>query len=117
MQLGVDLPGQTIADSGDLGQLRDPGPHQLRQAAELAQKLLTAFRTEARDVLQRRSIARPGAALAMAGDGKPMRLVANLLDQMQGRPMRIQSQGLGLARQEKQQEPEATQEPAADSQV
>ena len=53
------------------------------QPAEMRQQLLPALGPDARDAFQHRRAARASAPVAMPGDREAMRLVADLLDQMQ----------------------------------
>ena len=55
------------------------------KTAKMRQQVAAAFLAHPFDILQLGSGARFAAPRAMATDGKTMRLVAHLLDQMQGR--------------------------------
>ena len=85
MQLPVNAPCQRRADARGLGQVFDAGPGDLAQAAEVAQQAAAPFFADAVDVLQGRSGARFGPALAVAADGEAVRLVAHALNQAQRR--------------------------------
>ena len=65
-----------------------PAGLQPAQAAEMPQQAGAPARTDAGDVLQPAGVARLLAAPAVAGDGEPVRLVADLLDQLQRRGFR-----------------------------
>src|SRR4051794_4456742 len=75
--------GERSAHAGHLADLVDTGRDQALQPAEMRQQLLPPLGADAVDALQNRRAARTTAPVAMAGDGEAMRLVTNLLDQME----------------------------------
>jgi hypothetical protein len=81
----VDLLGQGPADAFDTGQLLHLGAGHFLQAAELLEQLLAAFRTDAGYPFQGRTGAGLRTPGPVTGDGKTVRLVPDLLDQVQGR--------------------------------
>src|SRR3954465_14496412 len=86
--------GERAADACNLADLIDAGRDQALQPAEMCKQLLPPLGTDAVDALQNRGAARTPAPVAMAGDGEAMRLVANLLDQVQARMIRRKPQRL-----------------------
>src|SRR3954464_14295109 len=75
--------GERSAHASYLADLIDTGSDQSLQPAEMRQQLLPPLGTDAVDSLQNGRPARPPPPVAMAGDREAMRLVTNLLDQME----------------------------------
>src|SRR5262249_36081510 len=83
MELPEDLLGELAADALDLGEVLDARAHDALQAAEAGEKLLAPLRADSRDALERRRGAALRAPRAVPGDGEAVRLVADVLDQVQ----------------------------------
>src|SRR6187549_3739289 len=84
VQLLVDALGERAADALHLGQVvHARGQHALK-AAEMLEQPLPAARSHRGDLLEARGGARLAAARAVSRDGETVRLVADLLDEMQG---------------------------------
>src|SRR5215831_10567957 len=83
MELPVDLLGELAADAFDLGEVLDARAHHPFQAPEPGQQLLAPLRAHAGDALERGGGAALGAPRAVPGDGEAVRLVADVLDQVQ----------------------------------
>src|SRR5688572_28351201 len=96
MKVAVDALGERAADAFDLGDVVDRRGLYPAQAAEMLDQRLAALGADARDLVQHRGGARPATACAVAYHGEPMRLVADLLDQMQSGVRRRQLQGARL---------------------
>jgi hypothetical protein len=86
----VDPLRERSADALHLRELVDGRGLHLAQATEMREQALPALRADSGDMRQRRLGARPGAAHAVADDGEAVRLVADLLDEMQARMRRRQ---------------------------
>src|SRR5690606_10462334 len=78
-----DAFGQGSVHAFHAGDLLDAGGLEPAESAEVAQQVGAAARADAGDVLQPAGVARLLAPTAMAGDGEPVRLVADLLHQLQ----------------------------------
>jgi hypothetical protein len=78
------------------GDLLDAGGTQLRDASKAPQKLLRGARANPGNILKARLNRSFGAALPVKADRKPMRFVADLLNQMEYRRMALQADGLIL---------------------
>src|SRR3982751_5435766 len=100
MQLLVDALGEGPADPFDAGEVVNAGSKYPLQSTEMIKEPLAPPRAHRRDFLQARGRARLAAARAMAGDGEAVRLVADLLDEVQRRVIGRQALGLFLARDE-----------------
>src|SRR5690554_1877394 len=85
MQGSIYLFCQFFADAGRLGDLHGAGASQLLQAAEVFQQLSASFRTHPGDSFEGGGVSGLAAALAVAGNGEAVRLVANMLNQVQRR--------------------------------
>lgn len=85
MQRIVNTLREVFADPLDSSEIFDSRPGYPAQSSELLQENLAPFRTETRDRFQCRYLSTPSAPLPMSRDGKSMRLVPDLLNQMQGR--------------------------------
>src|SRR5437868_2978559 len=85
VQVLVDALGERPADSFDLGDVVQRRRLELAHSAKGGKQRLPALGADARDLLQRRAGARLAAARAMADDGEAVRLVADLLDEVQAR--------------------------------
>src|SRR5437660_7377317 len=83
MELPVDLFRKLAADPLYLRQVLDARAHDALQPAETREQLLAAFGADPGYALQRRGGAPLGATRPVPGNGEPVRLVANPLDQMQ----------------------------------
>jgi len=85
----MDLPksflSQFAADAGHTTQIFDARIRNTLQSAEMPQQFAATFGTDARDTFQRRFAAFFVAARGVTGDGEAVRLVADVLDQMQRR--------------------------------
>ena len=92
---------QFAADAVHPGDVLDPGPGQAAHAPERLQQLLPPLGADPADLLQDRGGAGLGPALAVAGDGEAMGLVADLLDQVHGRRVGRQYNGRPLPQQPK----------------
>src|SRR6185295_7451805 len=79
----VDALGQRPADSRHLGDVVDRRGLHAAQSAERLDQRLAALGADAGNLVQHRSGARLAAARAVAEHREAMRLVADLLDQMQ----------------------------------
>src|SRR5579885_3010073 len=88
MERAVDARGEFATDALDLGQFLDAGRGHAGEAAEVLEQRRAPLAADAGDLLQRTPLARLLAALAVAGDGEAMRLVAHALDQVQRRRFR-----------------------------
>src|SRR5574341_780919 len=98
MQLPVDLLGQRATDALGRGELVHARGLQPAQAAEAGEQPLAALPANSRDVLERGAASRPPPARAMTLDGEPVRLVADLLDEVQRGRIWAWDHGLGAAR-------------------
>ncbi len=81
----INLFRQFAADAIHSGDIFYPCPGKPLQTTELFQQILAALLPDAGNVFQDRAGARLVATLAVACDGKPVRLIANMLYQMQRR--------------------------------
>ena len=77
--------GEGAAYAVDPSQVLDPGSRQGSQASELAQEALAPLGPDAGYLFQHRSVSSAPPARAMAGDRKAVRLVPNLLNEVQSR--------------------------------
>ena len=80
----------------DPAQFFEAGAADVRNAAKFAQELLRGARTNAGNTIQCGFCLARGAALAVEGYGKAMRLVANLLNEMKYGRMMLKDNGLVL---------------------
>src|SRR5688572_9715766 len=83
MQLLVDALGERAAHALDLRQVVDARREQPLEAAEAREQALAALGADAFDAVQNRTCACLAAPGAVALDGESMRLVADLLDEVQ----------------------------------
>src|SRR5882672_7154931 len=83
MELPVDLLGELAADALHLRQVFHARTHHALQSAEPRQQLFAALRAHSRNALEARGGAPLGAPRPVPRDRKPVRLVANVLDQVQ----------------------------------
>src|ERR1043166_3446714 len=83
VQILIDFFRQRAADAFHLRQFVDARRNHAFQPAEARQQALPALGADTSDRLERRAHARLAAPRAMPFDGKAMRFVANLLDQVQ----------------------------------
>ena len=83
MQFTVNFFSQLLADALNLGEVIDAGVDDTLEPAETGQQLLAPLCPDTVDTLQ--TGGNPGLAppCAVPGNGKPVGLVANLLDEMQ----------------------------------
>jgi len=84
MQAGIDTLGETAFDPFHLHQFLDACALYPHHATESLEQRRTSTRTDAWHVLERAAIARLFAPLAMAADGKTMRLITHCGYQVQG---------------------------------
>lgn len=82
---GMDLFGKFHTDTGYLGEFLYAGAAHTTDTTKLFEKPLTTLRAKAGDAFQGGVGAAFFAFLPMASDGETVRLVSNLLDQMQRR--------------------------------
>ena len=80
----VDSPRQFGADTGRPGEVLDPGFFHRLQATKIPEQGLPAFFPDPLDILQGRIGHFPGAPGPVPGNRKPVRLVPDLLNQVQG---------------------------------
>src|ERR1700687_3489019 len=92
MQLGEDALRQFPADAGHALQVVHAGGLDALESAEGREQGLTALGSDAADLLQHGGRARLAASRSMALDREPVRLVADLLQQVQPRMFRRQPQ-------------------------
>ncbi|MNV76374.1 hypothetical protein D3C71_1697210 [compost metagenome] len=85
MQAGINRLGKLFTDAGCFGDFIDTGAVELLQAAEMFQQVAPALGPYPGHILQAGHPAGLAAAGAVAGDGETVGLVADLLDQVQGR--------------------------------
>src|SRR5574340_1291819 len=90
MELPVNRLGKRFADSFHLAELFDTGLRHFTQPAEMRQQAAPPFIPYPADFLQAGCGARLAALGAVAGDGETMRLIADLLDQVQRRVIAAQ---------------------------
>src|SRR5262245_4418420 len=83
VQVLVDALGERPADSRHLGDVVDRGGLDASQAPKMLDQRLAALGADSRDLVQHRGGARLAAARPVADHGEAVRLVANLLDEMQ----------------------------------
>src|SRR5262249_687770 len=83
MELPVDLLRELAADAFDLGQVLDARAHHALESSEARQQLLAPLRAHAGDALERGRGAGLGAPRAVPGDREAVRLVADVLDQVE----------------------------------
>src|SRR3990170_9144081 len=85
LHFGAEIVYQTLGEGAgdDGGELVEAGRAEAVEAAELGQQLARGLRADAGNLLELGVEVAPGAALAVERDGKPMRLVADLLDEME----------------------------------
>src|SRR5215467_8673410 len=83
MELPVDLLRELAADALDLGQVLDARAHHALQSSEAGQQLLAPLRPDAGDPFERGRGAALGAPRSVPGDREAMRLVTDVLDQVQ----------------------------------
>src|SRR5690242_3804648 len=69
------------ADSAHLREVCDARPHDPLQAPEVFQQCATLGGPKSRDHFQHRLVVTPRTLLAMSGNGKAVRLVADTLDE------------------------------------
>ena len=81
----VNRLGHFTTNTGYPSQVIDPSPLHGLQATKAAEQLLTPFWPHTGHLLQHRLLTGLSAPRTVTSDGKPMRLVANLLNQMQRR--------------------------------
>ena len=92
--MSVDSLRERPADACHAGKVVDRRCLDTAQPAEVREQPLPALRADAGNLVQRRGHARFAAARAVADHGEAMRLVANLLDQVQGGIVRRELQRL-----------------------
>src|SRR6476469_7581794 len=85
VQLAVNALGQRVRYAGYSREILDARRLHSLQAAEMREQRLAALGADAADLLQCRRVARLCASRAMTLDREAMRLVADLLQQMQSR--------------------------------
>ena len=85
MKMVENFLGKFTTDPVDPGQILDTGPSQALQTAKVLQQGAATLGPDTTDLIQQRSLASAAPAGTMAGDRKPMRFIANLLDQVQRR--------------------------------
>src|SRR5574343_770024 len=88
MQGSVNLFGQVATDPGNIHQLLDGRRLDPGQPAKAGHQRLALDRPDTRQGFQRRGLARLAKPGALAGDGKTVSLIADFLDQEQGRMFR-----------------------------
>src|SRR5207248_2609810 len=92
MQLRENALGERSADARHAREIVDAGRLHAAQAAEMREQRAAPRCADAADVLQRRGCARLASPRTVALDRKTMRLVADLLQQVQPRIVRRQVQ-------------------------
>ncbi len=101
MKSRVNFVRQRRADAGHARQIIRPGAHHLLQAAEMSEERLTAPVANSGYLFKHRGGACLGAPLTVAGDGKTVCFIADLLDEKQCQRVRRQYSGGILPGQEK----------------
>ena len=99
MQMVIDSLRKSPADALNPGEIRDTGLKNALQTAELAQQRAATLRSETGNGLQAGSPPGLRAALPVPGNCKSVRLIANLLNQVQGRGICRQCDQASSARQ------------------
>src|SRR6202521_1359482 len=100
VQLLVDALGELAADALDASQILDTRSQHALKSPEVLQQSLAPARPHGGNLLQARGGALLAASRAMPGDREAMRLVADLLDQVQRRVVGRQATRRLLARDE-----------------
>jgi len=85
MECSINAFGQPAINALHAGELLHAGRFHAGKTAKRLEQGRAAARTDAGNILEHAALARFLAALAMAGDGKPMRLVAHSRHQVQRR--------------------------------
>src|SRR5690606_10713839 len=85
MQGSIYLFGQFFADARHFGYFRFARPHQLLQTREVPEQLTATCGAHAGDPFQWRSGAGLASTLTVAGNRKAVSLIADMLDEVQGR--------------------------------
>lgn len=80
MKSRVNFARQSRTDAGHARQVIDPGAHYLLQATEMSEKRLAAPIPYPGYFFKHRGSTRFSAPLAVTGNGKTVRLIADLLD-------------------------------------
>src|SRR5690606_41864903 len=80
----IDAFGKGSVDALHAGDCRRAGGLEPAQPAEVPEQVGATPRSDARDVFEPAGVADLGTAATVAGDGKAVRLVADLLHQLQG---------------------------------
>src|SRR5215831_4012061 len=93
MELPVDFLSELAADAFDLGQVLDASAHHALETSESGQQLLAPLRPDAGDAFERGGRAALGAPCTMPGDREAVRLVADMLDQVQAGMVGRQPEG------------------------
>src|SRR5262245_55746035 len=84
VQRGIDLLGEPATDARHLRNLFAARTTQRRDTAEVSEQFAPPLRPDTGDALQLRLTTRLAAPRAMSGDREPMRLIADVLQQMHG---------------------------------
>ena len=87
MQFPIDSFSQRPTDALDLGDVIDARAQYPSQAAKARQQIAPSLGTDAADLLKTGCYPLLVAPLAVSGNGEPVRLITNLLDEMQCRPV------------------------------